>query len=96
VESYAKQVELFTHFLRREPKRKEEQEATRFEKGNRDELIKIREMSRVLPMELKIFIVQTGLSQVDASNDQLQLLSVTENHLMETYKLPFGVIASRE
>jgi hypothetical protein len=94
MESYAKQVELFTHLLRREPKRKEGQEATRFEKGNRDDLIKIREMSRVLPMELKIFIVQPGLSRANASDDQLQLLSVTENHLMETYKLPFGVIAS--
>jgi len=34
------------------------------------------------------------LSRANASDDQLQLLGVTQNYLMETYKLPFGVIAS--
>jgi hypothetical protein len=51
-------------------------------------------MSRLHPMELKVFIVQPGLSKGKATRDQLELLSVTENHLMETYQLPFGVIAS--
>lgn len=92
--SHEKQVELFTHLLRREPKRDESGEATRFEKGDRDELIKIREMSRLCPIKLSIFVVQPGLSKQEATVEQLELLSVTENHLMETYKLPFGVIAS--
>ena len=30
----------------------------------------------------------------NATRDQLQLLSVTENYLMETFQLSFGVIAS--
>jgi hypothetical protein len=33
-------------------------------------------------------------AQEKATVEQLELLSVTENHLMETYKLPFSVIAS--
>jgi helicase-like protein/type III restriction/modification enzyme restriction subunit len=94
MESHEKQVELFTHLLRREPKKKNDQEASRFERGDRDELIRIREMSRVCPIRLKIFVVQPGLSQGKASRSQLELLSVTENYLMETYKLDFSVIAS--
>jgi hypothetical protein len=89
-----RQVGLFTHLLRREPKRRQGLEASRFERGNAEELTKIREMSRVCPVRISIFIVQPGLSKKNATLDQLELLSVTENHLMETYNLPFGVIAS--
>jgi len=39
-------------------------------------------------------IVQPGLSKAQVSREQLELLSVTETYLMETYRLPFGVIAS--
>lgn len=85
---------LFAHLLRREPKRQKDKEATRFEKGDRDVLFKIKEMSRLLPILLKVYIVQPGLSVAKVSPEQLELLSVTENYLMETYKLSFGVIAS--
>ncbi len=94
MESHDKQIELFAHLLRREPKRENNQEATRFERGNADDLFKIREMSHVYPVRLKIFIVQPGLSQKNATVEQLALLSVTENYLMETYMLPLKVIAS--
>lgn len=86
--------ELFSHLLRREPKKKDGSESSRYEVGTKDDLFKLREMSRLLPVELKIYIVQPGLSKSGASEDQLELLSVTENHLMETYKLPLTVIAS--
>ena len=52
------------------------------------------EMSRLCLVSLAIFIVQPGVSKAGASHDQLELLSVTENHLMETFRIPFGVIAS--
>jgi hypothetical protein len=45
-------------------------------------------------VSLNIYIVQPGLSKAKVTNDQLELLSVTENYLLETYKLPFGVIAN--
>jgi hypothetical protein len=51
-------------------------------------------MARMRPINVRVFIVQPGLSKAKASRDQLELLSVTDNHLMETYQLPFGVIAS--
>lgn len=88
-------TKLFDHLLRREFKTKDGLEVSRFEKGSRSELEEIQKMSLTIPhVKLKIFIVQPGLSKSGASKDQLELLSVTENHLMETRKLPFQVIAS--
>jgi hypothetical protein len=92
--SHEKQVDLFSHLLRREPKRSKRRAATRFELGDKDKLVTIREMARVSPVRLKIFVVQPGLSKSGATVEQRELLSVSENHLMETYKLPFAVIAS--
>lgn len=89
-----KPTDLFMHLLRRETRKQGEQEASRFEVGNRDDVLEMLEMSKVVPINLEIFIVQPGLSKAKASDDQLELLSVTENYLMETYQLPFGVIAS--
>ena len=88
-------TKLFDHLLRREFRTKNGLEVSRFEKGSRSELEEIQKMSLTIPhVKLKIFIVQPGLSKLGASKDQLELLSVTENHLMETRKLPFRVIAS--
>lgn len=87
-------TELFSHMLRREPKKKKNREATRFEKGTPEQLEIMKEKSKILRPHLSITIVQPGLSRSKASSDQLELLSVTENHLMETWKIPFNVIAS--
>lgn len=51
-------------------------------------------MSRTNPVTVQVFIVQPGVSKAKASRQQLELLSVTENHLMETYQLPFVAIVS--
>jgi hypothetical protein len=45
-------------------------------------------------MSLKIFIVQPGVSKGQATREQLELMSVTDNYLRETFQLPFVVIAS--
>jgi superfamily II DNA or RNA helicase len=89
-----KRTDIFTHLMRREAHRQETGTTTRFEAGDGELLITIREMSRLFPVTLKIFIVQPGVSKANVTRDQLQIISVTENHLMETYQLPFGVIAS--
>jgi hypothetical protein len=47
-----------------------------------------------MDVSLKIAIVQPGLSRRTATHDQLQLLAVTENYLMETFKIPFSAIGS--
>lgn len=94
MERHDKNVELFTHLLRREPKKGKIRNATRFEKGDENELIRIRQMSEIWPLRLKIFVVQPGVSKEKVSRDQLELLSVTENHLLETFILPFVIIGS--
>jgi hypothetical protein len=88
-----KPVGLFTHLMTRESSAKN-QGRTRFELGGTADLFRIREKSRQMSVNLSVFIVQPGLSKARASRSQLELLSVTENYLMETFKVPFGVIAS--
>jgi superfamily II DNA or RNA helicase len=89
-----KAVELFSHFLRREPKRFKDVEATRFQKGTKEELYRIKESSRSAFVRARMFIVQPALSKGAASPPQLALLAVTENYLAETYQVKFGVIGS--
>jgi len=89
-----KRSDLFTHLLRREADREEEGLASRYEAGDTEMLQTIREISHLCLVKLKIYIVQPGLSKAGATPDQLELLSVTENHLIEIYEVPFVVIAS--
>lgn len=86
--------ELFLHLLRREEKRRLERKPTRIEIGDSDKIDEIFEKSSVYKTELKIFVVQPGLSKKDASEEQLELLAVTESFLKETYRIPLTVIAS--
>jgi superfamily II DNA or RNA helicase len=92
--SSEKRSDLFTHLLRREADREEAGLASRYEVGDTEMLQTIREMSHLCSVKLTIHIVQPGLSKARATLDQLELLSVTENHLNEIYELPFVVIAS--
>ncbi len=76
--------ELFRHLLRRDHQRTE-RGAGRLEKGTREDLMVLVEMSILRPVLFRVHIVQPGLSKREASLEQLELLSVTENYLMETY-----------
>jgi superfamily II DNA or RNA helicase len=89
-----KKTDLFTHLLRRESSRTQRNQASRLEVGTTEDLLTLRDMSRLLPVTVKIFIVQPGLRKQNPSPEQLGLLSVTENYLWETYQLPLRVIAS--
>ncbi|MGU7816671.1 DEAD/DEAH box helicase [Burkholderia sp. AW49-1] len=89
-----RRTDLFLHWLRREPKVRRGIHATRYQHGTRDTLIAMKEASRMAELKLRIFIVQPGLSKERASDAQLALLSVTENYLLETYGVPFGVVGS--
>lgn len=89
-----RQTDLFQHLLIRNPKVQGDTTRSRYERGSQADLVRIREKSRIQPIRLKVFIVQPGLSRAAASDAQLELLAVTENYLMETFKVPFGVIAS--
>jgi superfamily II DNA or RNA helicase len=89
-------TELFLHLLRREEKRKDEHGGTRIEIGDSDIIDEIAEKSCVYKTELNIFLVQPGLSKPKVSVEQLELLSVTESFLKETYMIPFTVIANKD
>jgi len=89
-----RQTDMLDHLLRRDAARSRRSEATRFELGDAELLRSIRDMSQILSLSVRVYIVQPGLSRSNASNAQLELLSVTENHLMETYQLPFIAIGS--
>lgn len=88
-------LELFRHLLRREGKRVSAGRTSRFQKGNQARLLEIIERSRLLPVSLSAYVVQPGFSHARATNEHLEILSVTENYLMETHKIPFCVIASQ-
>jgi superfamily II DNA or RNA helicase len=89
-----KKSDLLTHLMRRESLRKNNERPTRFERGTVDLLHTIREISKLIPVSFAIAVVQPGISKRQVSIDQLQLLGVTNNHLWETYQLPFSVIGS--
>jgi hypothetical protein len=89
-----KKGDLLTHLMRRESLRVDKARPTRFERGSIDTLQTIREIAHVVPVSLTVAIVQPGVSKSQLSNDQLQLLGVTENYLSEMYQLGFRVIVS--
>lgn len=82
---------IITHLIRREGLRKEN---TRFERGELKDLETFKIKCRFKPIKLHIYIVQPGLSKSKVSIDQLILISVTENYLKETYKVPFTFVGS--
>lgn len=86
--------DLFSHLLRRDPRKYLEVEETRIELGSRKDLMRIREKTETQRVRLKVFVVQPGLSRIKSSMEQLELLAVTENYLLETFAVPFGVVAS--
>lgn len=92
--SQEKMASLFDHLLRREASLVENTGVSRFHKGDQDLLLAIREVARVCKIALRVFAVQPGLSRAEVSVDQLRLLGVTQTYLMETYQVPFGLIAS--
>lgn len=87
-------TDLFTHLLKREPREYKGKTGTRFEVGSDDDLWRIREKSRRSRVNLKISVVQPGVSKAKVSRSQLELLSVTENYLKETFMVSFSAITS--
>ena len=86
--------DLFTHLMRREPRQYLGNKGTRYEVGSEQDLLRIREKADAQAINLKIFIVQPGLSKKKASLEQLELLAVTENYLLQTFEVPFAIVAS--
>ena len=89
-----RRTDLFAHLLKREALRIESGRATRLEVGTRDRLIEIRDLSRTCRIAIRVFIVQPGLSKIQAADHQLAVLGVTEKFLQETYQVPLQVYCS--
>ncbi|MES2838853.1 MAG: DEAD/DEAH box helicase family protein [Pseudomonadota bacterium] len=92
--NHVRRTDLFTHLLGRNDQRLQRGAPTRLERGTEELLLQIREMSRRSDVKLKVYVVQPGLSQAQASDGQLTLLAVTERFLSDTYEIPLHVICS--
>jgi hypothetical protein len=68
--------------------------STRFERGDVSTLMRIRDMSRMCEVRLRVAVVQPGLSVAAATRSQLTLLAVTERYLSDTYEIPLRVLCS--
>lgn len=86
--------DLLKHLQRRDSKRQSSEGSSRFEVGDTNLISTYINKLTSYPVNVRIFIVQPGLSKAAASTAQLHLLSVTESYLMDTYKLPLTIIAS--
>lgn len=94
LQNQLRHTELFVHLLRRDPKIRKGVTLSRYQTGDREMMTAVRNQSRTAVLKLRVFIVQPGLSRSKVRPEQLSLLSVTENFLLETYGVPFGVIGS--
>lgn len=88
--------EFIEHLLRREALRKQKGNFTRYELGDEAKMLEILDLiNKRLPLEFEIYIVQPGLDKNKISNDQLNLLSVTESYLIERAAVNLNVISSK-
>ena len=92
--SHESRTALFTHLLEREAIRAAKRRPTRFDRGDIRTLAKLRDRSRYEEVSIRVHIVQPGLSSVQASAAQLELLGVTERYLSDTYGVVLNVICS--
>jgi superfamily II DNA or RNA helicase len=85
---------LLDRLPKRDDRRKKRYGLPRFEKGTTKALSAMRAQLIQLRPVLHVFIVQPGLSQAKASDEQLKLLAATELYLKETLDVALTVIAS--
>lgn len=86
--------DIIRHLNHREGLRISQKATSRFVVGSHELALKLLTKMNYFPVKINMHIVQPGLSKSKASNSQLQLLSVTENYLSETYSVPLAIIAS--
>ena len=87
-----KSVDMFSHLMRREPRRRKQRTFTRFERGGQADLLRIQQKAEMQRVSLTIVIVQPGLSANKASKEQLELLAATESYLKETLAVELRVV----
>ncbi|MBP4136701.1 DEAD/DEAH box helicase [Flavobacterium geliluteum] len=92
---FKKNKEFLEHLLRREIKKEKTATCSRFEKGTKDDLVRILDLvhSRI-PLEFKIYIIQPSISKATVTEQQLTLFGVTENYLMDRALIKLNIIGS--
>lgn len=85
---------LLEHLMRRDERRRRLHGVSRFERGDNAKLRELLYRLRTLTPEVKVFVVQPGLSRAAAGASHLDLFAATELYLQETLAVGFGVIAS--
>lgn len=85
---------LLRHLQLREGQRLARRAPSRFERGDLNLLRRLENQLRSMDREFRVFIVQPGLSRKEAETEHLELLAATEAYLVETFRLPLGVMAS--
>lgn len=87
--------EFIKHLLKRQNKRKNDQECSRIEKGTIENLEKLlRIAKKKIPIEFEVYIVQPSLSKEKVSDNILTLLGMTENFLLEFAAIKLKVLVS--
>lgn len=86
--------QLIEHLRYREGERQRKHSVTRFMRGDLQTLRELQRRAHYLKVDFRIYVVQPGLSQSQATPDQLDLLAVTELYLKETYEIPLTVIGN--
>ena len=84
------------HLLRREVKRKGDQESYRILKGDHNTLVKLLKLvKKKVPVSYSISIVQPGISKTNVTDEILTLLGVTDSFLKDRTGIDLNVIASK-
>lgn len=87
--------ELVEHLLRRQTKSYMGKQCPRLAKGTEQDLRNLLKLAKHnLPLEFKIYIVQPAIPKLDATQEQLTLLGVTETYLREKAQIELAVIGS--
>ena len=85
---------LFVHLANREKSRLKDHAVSRFERGNFKLLQAMRFEARSLFPEIRVFIVQPGLSKSDVTADQCEVLGTAKLYLHETVGITFVAVGS--
>jgi hypothetical protein len=85
---------LLAHLIKRDVDRVKRINISRFERGSRKTVAKIKRQLPHLHVKSEVFVVQPGVSKEGISTKQLELLGATDTYLMETYQMCLNVIAS--
>jgi len=89
--------EFFEHLLRRQTKSYGSEQCSRLARGTEQDLTELLKLAKyTLPLEFKIYIVQPSIPKLDATQEQLTLLGVTETYLKEKAQIEFEVIGGAD